>query len=90
VASEQDNGLDAWWRLARYGQDWIDEPGRHQDASISVSSMMTFADPFDVTEEGEVETDALDDFTYAPDVTLHFCKAACLALWSTQASEFED
>lgn len=90
VASEQDGDLDKWWRLVRYGQDWIDEPGLRMDATIAVSSTMNFSEPIDVIEGVEVEDDDFDDFAYAPDVTLHFCKAACLALWSAQASEFED
>jgi hypothetical protein len=90
VASEQDEDLDKWWRVERYGQDWVDDPRGQESTAIHVNSMVSFGDPYDVAEDGELEADAFEDFSIAPDITLHFCKAACLAVWSTQASEFEE
>lgn len=88
IISEQDRGLDAWWRLERYGQDWIDEPRRvSKPALAEMMPTIELVDGYDVVGDGP-EMDSFDD-DFLPTVTLHFCKTKCLALWATQAEEFE-
>lgn len=101
VVTENDEDLPRWWTVKRYGSDWIDEPGAPKRyANQPIMMHTTVIDgliemDFDDASNDEIEEAMMDEFMeesqgIAVGLTLHFCKAACLAEWGGQASAFED
>jgi len=99
VVSEQDDNFKTWWRLTRYGADWIEEPG----APVTQMPMVSMHSVF-FTGQGTVEMDSTPDFDDEDDEDLegeflgadepsmaivHFCSSACLAQWAGQAAALE-
>lgn len=93
IASEEDGNLARWWRVERYGATWVDEPGRGiPTMQIPVVEMNTsfhfdgpLQDPDDHHDGMAQDFDPTDD----PGMVLHFCKAACLCKWASEAAVFD-
>lgn len=60
LVSEQDEELESWWRLERYGSEFIDEPGRAKaprDSHIEMHSIVidnrgaSSPEPVEITDE---------------------------------------
>jgi hypothetical protein len=96
AVSEHDEDFQTWWRLTRYGADWIEEPGAPASQMPMVSMHSVF-----FTGQGMVEMDSMPEFedgdeaievefdSEPPMAVVHFCSSACLAQWAGQAAALE-
>lgn len=98
VTDGRDEGLPRWWSVGRYGDTMIDEPGKPTLAIpylpptiiISDDEMDDLDDEIDEAMAGNsVMVDNVGPEGIAVGLTLHFCKASCMAEWATQAADFE-
>jgi len=99
VVAESDGDMGRWWRLERYGLEWIVEPGSEAEStpqvemhSVVINNMGTDGTLYS-EEELLVEEEAILDEIIEEDliesIALHFCSAECLSGWAAQAAEFE-
>jgi len=94
VISEQDDDFKTWWRLTRYGADWIEEPGAPA-LQMPMMPMMPMHPVFfdgqhmiEVDDDDGIEVEVLDDDEPSTAI-VHFCSSACLAQWASQAAALE-
>lgn len=96
VATENDIELPRWWTVERYGSEWIGDPGRPTQPSGQMIMMpaIMMSGGIEVEDSEEFEEAMMTEFLedsqgIAVGLTLHFCQAACMAAWSTEAAAFE-
>jgi len=95
AVAEHEDDFKTWWRLTRYGADWIEEPGAPMGPVPILSMHSVFMTPM-----GMVEMDSMPDFEDDEDdeiefdsepsmAVVHFCSSRCLAQWAGQAAALE-
>lgn len=100
AVAEHEGDLRQWWRLARHGVEWADEAAAPKIMGAmlmqpQVSMRSTFIGDFP-TDDGDdddvivgvIMDDEIDEDEPSATI-LHFCSAACLGEWATQAAALE-
>jgi len=95
VVAEYEDGYERWWRITRYGADWITEPGAPpMDLAPILHTEFSFA--FD-EDEGTAEEDesmllgGIGGGGFGANAAIvHLCSNRCLADWASQAAALEE
>lgn len=95
AVTEHEEDISSWWRLTRYGADWIEEPGapRMQMPMVQMHSVFYTGNMGDMMPVEDDDEDATEDFVAFDDepgmAIVHFCSSECLAQWASQAAALE-
>ena len=94
VAAEHEDDLRKWWRMARHGVEWANEPNeaKGEGQSLSIHSVMMDARSMQEMMESD---DSFAEMGMSmgeeePMLVMHFCNSKCLGGWADQSASLED